>query len=154
MRRVEEAWLDAAQRPAGPKAADTPPLIVGFGNATVDATIVLPGREMRAFGVAPGADAAGESQERKAEIVAAVAADARADLTPGGAALNAMRVAAWSGGACVRTAFVGSVGADSNAEVLRRAMATAGAAMAPPSPRGTPSERRRGLPRGGRGRSA
>lgn len=102
------------------------PLIVGFGNATVDATLVVGASELRAFGVTPGADAAGESQERKAAIVAAVTADPRVDLTPGGAALNSMRVAAWAGRDRVRTAFVGSVGADDHAALLRRAMSAVG----------------------------
>ena len=56
----------------------------------------------------------------------AVSADPLAVMTPGGAALNTIRTAAWSAGACVRTAFVGSVGADKHAALLRRAMAAAG----------------------------
>eukprot|EP00937_MAST-01D_sp_MAST-1D-sp2_P007873 g7873.t1 len=86
----------------------------------------MPIREIHGFGVTAGSDAAGESQERKAAIVDAVTADSRAETTPGGSALNSMRVAAWSGPGHVCTAFVGAVGEDKHAVLLRQAMAAVG----------------------------
>lgn len=47
-------------------------------------------------------------------------------MSPGGAALNALRVAAWAGGHSIRAAFVGSVGRDAHGELLREAALDAG----------------------------
>ena len=113
--------------PVGVSASARPrPLLLGFGNPTVDVTVTLSASELDALGLRPGSEAAGESQETKQRIVAAALAfpDAQKETTPGGAALNAMRVAAWARptDSALRVAFLGSVGVDAHAGVLRNAM--------------------------------
>lgn len=105
-----------------------PPIILGFGNPTVDVTVTVSSAEMDAVGLRPGTETAGQSQVIKQQIVdVALAFPAeRRETTPGGAALNAMRVAAWRAGTAIRVAFVGSVGTDEHAEVLVSAMAAVG----------------------------
>lgn len=106
--------------------ARAPPLLVGFGNPTVDATVEVSAQEMAELGIAPGTETAGAPQETKERIVRAVLERPQRVLTPGGAALNSMRVAAWAGGKGLRVAFLGSVGRDENAKVLTEAMQQVG----------------------------
>ena len=118
------------------------PLLLGFGNPTVDATVEVSGAELEALGIAAGADSAGQTQAEKERVVAAVLGRPpdTVELTPGGAALNSLRVAASvtlgrrSGREPepepepepLRVAFLGSVGRDPHAAVLKEAMAAAG----------------------------
>jgi hypothetical protein len=104
------------------------PLLLGFGNPTVDVTVTLSSAEMDAVGLRPGTEAAGESQSTKQRIVDVALAQPEElrEVTPGGAALNSMRVAAWTGGTSLRVAFLGSVGMDEHADILTSAMASVG----------------------------
>jgi hypothetical protein len=83
---------------------------------------------MDAVGLRPGTEAAGESQSTKQRIVDVALAQPEElrEVTPGGAALNSMRVAAWTGGTSLRVAFLGSVGMDEHADILTSAMASVG----------------------------
>ena len=104
------------------------PVILGFGNPTVDVSVTISSAELDAVGLRPGTETAGESQQTKQQIVdVAMALPAvRRETTPGGSALNTMRVAAWTAGSSIRVVFVGSVGIDDHAEVLLSAMAAVG----------------------------
>lgn len=104
------------------------PVLLGFGNPTVDVSVTVTSTEMDTVGLQPGSDAAGESQDTKQRIVDAALAlpVARRDTTPGGSALNSMRVAAWAASGAIRVAFLGSIGTDEHAEVLVSAMSDVG----------------------------
>lgn len=101
------------------------PLLLGFGNPTVDVTVEVPTDEVATFGLAVGGDSAGCSAETKARAVARALAHPARIITPGGSALNSMRVAAFAGGG-LRVAFLGAVGVDAEAELLRASMTAAG----------------------------
>lgn len=98
------------------------PLILGFGQPNVDITVEVDQAELAELGLTAGSEIAGASQETKERIVNAVGCNPRREVTPGGAALNSMRVAAWSGKRSIRVAFLGSVGHDDHAQVLVDAM--------------------------------
>ena len=104
------------------------PLLLAFGNPTVDLTLEVSAAEIAALGLASNSELSGASQETKAAVVKTVAAKPQCIATPGGAALNAVRVAAWAAPAPLRAAFIGAVGDDANARLLTAAMQQVGVA--------------------------
>jgi len=98
------------------------PLLVGLGNPTVDATVEVTQEYLMALGLEAGTDVAGASMEFKSKLVRKVLDEPGHELTPGGAALNTMRVAKWAAGSAIRSAFLGAVGKDEYATVLTKAM--------------------------------
>lgn len=102
---------------------DVAPLLIGCGNATVDVTCEVSRADLARLGLRPGMEAAGLPDTTKAAIVDFCTAAAGAAMAaPGGAAMNTTRVAAWSAGAGLRTAFIGAVGRDAHGDVLRAAL--------------------------------
>lgn len=102
------------------------PLLVGFGNPTVDVTVHVTIAELSELGLRVGSEIASASQDTKERVVSAALSNPCTHVTPGGAALNSMRVAAWSGKESIRASFLGSVGQDANAKILTDAMHAVG----------------------------
>eukprot|EP00929_Paragymnodinium_shiwhaense_P084196 TRINITY_DN45004_c0_g1_i1.p1 TRINITY_DN45004_c0_g1~~TRINITY_DN45004_c0_g1_i1.p1 ORF type:complete len:636 (-),score=134.50 TRINITY_DN45004_c0_g1_i1:63-1970(-) len=103
-----------------------PRLLVGCGNPTVDICCEVTREELRELGLKPGTEATGLDDAGKKRLVDHALGRGDGLAAAGGAALNAVRVAAWRGGAALRAAFVGSVGRDANAAILFDAMGKLG----------------------------
>eukprot|EP00035_Acanthoeca_spectabilis_P016391 m.333900 g.333900 ORF g.333900 m.333900 type:complete len:404 (+) comp16524_c0_seq2:2705-3916(+) len=119
-----------ADPPTDPKTdpGTDPALIIGVGNPTVDVTALVARADLTALGITPGSDLAGAEQPLKVKVVEAVLSGrvgAVVSRAPGGSALNSIRVAAWGQPASlpVATAFLGAIGDDAEAEIIRDSMA-------------------------------
>ena len=115
-----EDFGDAAlwSRLFGPPA----PLLVACGNATVDVMCTVSQTQLATFGLAPGTEAAGLSDSVKQALVDFAKEQADASVIAGGSAMNTVRVAAWSGGEGIRSAFIGAVGMDEHGKLLEQAL--------------------------------
>ena len=102
-----------------------PPLLVGFGNPTVDVISVLDDLEthLHDFGLEPGTEATGLQDSEKLALVELAKREARSKVA-GGAAMNTLRVARFLGH--LRCAFIGAIGSDVEGKIIQEALLDAG----------------------------
>lgn len=101
-----------------------PPLLVGFGNPTVDVISVIDdlGSHLLEFGLSPGTEATGLQDSQKVALVELAMKNPSAKVA-GGACMNTLRVASWWG---LRGAFIGAIGRDMEGLIIQEALVDAG----------------------------
>ena len=100
--------------------------VLGYGNPVMDATVEATQAEIEALGLTVGVDAPPLDDEERGKVIAHCLAHPEVVLTPGGAALNSVRVAQALLRAPGATAFLGAVGDDELGERLKAAVSGAG----------------------------
>eukprot|EP00435_Cladocopium_sp_Y103_P061054 s1327_g22.t1 len=102
-----------------------PPLLVGFGNPTVDVISVIHdlGPHLLEFGLSPGTEATGLQDSQKMALVELAMKNPSAKVA-GGACMNTLRVASWWGQ--IRGAFIGAIGQDMEGLMIQEALVDAG----------------------------
>ena len=107
-----------------------PPLLVGFGNPTVDVISVLDDLEahLHDFGLEPGTEATGLQDTEKLALVELARSRFARDpkVVPGGAAMNTLRVARFVEETHLRCAFIGAIGTDVEGRIIQEALMDAG----------------------------
>ena len=99
-----------------------PPLLLACGNSTVDVVCTVNRSQLDTFGLAPGTEAAGLSDSVKQALVDFASKQPDANVVAGGSAMNSVRVAAWSGGERLRTAFIGATAQDEHGKILQQSL--------------------------------
>ena len=89
-------------------------MILGYGNPIVDLTVELGEEHVLALGLTVGVDAPPIGDEDRQKVIDFCACHPAVRMSPGGSALNSIRVAqqCLGGGAAGGTGFIGAVGAD------------------------------------------
>ena len=102
-------------------------MILGYGNPVMDASCAATREELAGLQLSVGVDGAiGLDDAAKQRVIEHCLAHPAVSYTPGGTALNAVRVAQACLGTAGSTGFVGAVAADALGERLQRLIAEGG----------------------------
>ena len=104
--------------------------LLGYGNPVMDVTVSATMAEIERLGLTVGVDAPPLDDEGRSKVIAHCLAHPDVVLTPGGAALNSVRVAQALLRTPGATAFLGAVGEDERGGQMRRQLAEVGVVAA------------------------
>ncbi len=104
--------------------------LLGYGNPVMDVTVSATKAEIEQLGLTVGVDAPPLDDEGRSKVIAHCLAHPEVVLTPGGAALNSVRVAQALLRTPGATAFLGAVGEDERGDQIRSQLAAVGVVAA------------------------